>query len=452
MNRIHPKLPYLTICLVLQLFLAMGSALAQTAHPVPDPKADLKLTSTTRVTVKDLAGNLLSHASVKPVFVCAPIDYCDGSGIRPFEGRAVETGPDGTAVIEYPVYLEGGWKAEDVLVDVDHPDYVGCRVKRQSLICPPDPVVLEIGATVRLSAEYKGRPVKVQPQLRLLGAESDWRNDIWTTTDGLVLTTNKCPAGTILLRVMRIPEIGKPLFGDTVVASPGGAMKYDFHFKLTRGARVTGRLSGVVATPICNGVVVARVFSGPEPGREAKTKALCYTKETSVTREGTFCFEGLPLGRMELTAVCDGYVSRRPDPAPAKYAQQEGRLPQVTQLTRPAEQIEVPMEPAGACVVHVVDSSGKAVVGAMVEPQLYLKSCDSAFQPWGPSGYYTVFTDASGSATLHNVPPGQQGLVVTIDAVDAHPGMGGKGQQGASADVVGGKITETTVYHSYRSE
>jgi hypothetical protein len=151
----------------------------------------------------------------------------------------------------------------------------------------------------------------------------------------------------------------------------------EFELEVKQGVRVAGRLDESVARPVKNGRVCAQVYM---KGEDGNSEAPVWSAWREVLEDGTFVFESLPNGRLEIISLCEGFVSRDGPPPPGMTASQ--RLPQLFTLDERDRELTLAMEPAAACEVTVLDAVGRPLSGANV-----------AFWPnvlWGGNGS-TVF-------------------------------------------------------------
>ena len=127
----------------------------------------------------------------------------------------------------------------------------------------------------------------------------------------------------------------------------------EFQLRLKPGLRFTGKLDDSVPRPVNHGRVQIHVFP-PGPG-----DGLAWESARPVNADGTFAFESLPPGNLEIIAICDGFVSKDGTGAGVGL-----RRPQVTTLDANNNHVEVTMEPTATCIITVLDDHDKPLASA----------------------------------------------------------------------------------------
>jgi hypothetical protein len=119
----------------------------------------------------------------------------------------------------------------------------------------------------------------------------------------------------------------------------------EFRLDLKPGRAFTGTLDETVPRPVQNGRVDVNVLTAPA----GESEPMQWHVWTEVRADGSFAFDALPGGPVEVTAICDGFVSK------------SGHTPQVFE---PGAPVVVAMEPAASLRLKVTDTAGKPLADA----------------------------------------------------------------------------------------
>jgi len=220
-----------------------------------------------------------------------------------------------------PAAAQSSWRNQSlpdreiaaVSLVVRHPDFCTAR-SRIPIAGESLPVVLKRGAMVKLTSTA-GEHVYPQVLSPEPGTEVD--PDAWTHDEAGGPAVNRLiPPGRHFIRL---------------VAFPGRAF--------------AGELDYSVPRPVHNGRVDANVLTATAPA----TEPVQWRVWTEVRADGSFAFDTLPGGPVEVTAICDGFVSK------------SGRTPQAFESGAP---VVVAMQPAASLRLKVTDTAGKPVAGA----------------------------------------------------------------------------------------
>jgi protocatechuate 3,4-dioxygenase beta subunit len=331
----------------------------QPSEPIAEPnEAD---TSFTIVKVIDEQNNPVKGAVITPDGLRSKKD--PGSHYAWF-GRVVEpvpvtTNAEGIAEVAYPRYVGEKLQTGAISFQVGHPEF--CRVHPMSF--PVDgsaePIVLEKGAILKVSGYIGSEDNVVMQFYPQVSSRTAWFDrDSWNEIKKGILVTKQLTPGLHYLRVVHFPEQGRTCYSDAILfhAEKG---EYKYHLELKPGIRIEGRLDESVPRPVQSGRVVARAHPvNPKTG----AGILKWSTWRSIREDGTFVFESLPPGEVELIALCDGFISKNP---PQQTDTHFG-IPQVFPLNGDLTQMELVMEPTAACEVRVVDEQEQPIEGARV--------------------------------------------------------------------------------------
>ncbi len=173
----------------------------------------------------------------------------------------------------------------------------------------------------------------------------------WSAENEHALVNHHVPPGKFLLRLACLPEEGIASFSELVELNAESGAPLEVSLPLQPGVRFSGTLDASVPRPVLQGHVVVSV----NPIREGAVRAWPWRAEATVHADGSFVFESLPPGEVELLAYCDGFVSRN-SPAPPTS---QVRTPQ----SFPAAPAVVAMEPAATVRGRVIDRAGQPIPG-----------------------------------------------------------------------------------------
>ncbi len=433
----------LFVCL---LFLA-GAAFTTL---VADPPAEVVLQ------MVDSAGHPIAGVAITPDGLRPKSDTSSRGGHFGWTEKSHDIKPtpltsdaNGRVLLRYPRYVHERIETGEVSFEVDHPDYCFDRPFREVSAAPsrsgglkarlkfavfqllpkgrftPEPVVLQSGAVVRVSAQNAAGEALTNfvvqlPGLSWLNSSNDWR-----TVAPRVKESRRVPAGPRTLRVVQLGGTGPISFAEPASFTARAGRTNSFTCRVLPGLRVTGRLDAAVPRPVANGRVIVEVASGVAPRPEDRIVWHTWTK---VSAEGEFTFECLPAGEAELVGICDGWVS-----ANGTHVSRPGAsvVPQLFALPSAAGRLELLMEAAGALEVRVLDKLSRPLARAEVHTwpnavwggfgrrilggdlfdtsAFFDGSAPARHSLWSQSNPdYLQLTDATGTALLRNIPVGSQ--------------------------------------------
>ncbi len=288
---------------------------------------------------------------------------------------------------------------------------------------PVSGIKLERAITVEVTLAPDQPPIDPKRLLVVSGRELIKRNEAWKVSKNGTLINAQIPMGKEdAFFLAYVPEQGDPLFSGLPVLSrrpgliqilrPGDTNRVEL--RLSPGHRLAGHLSANVPRPVRNGRVHAWCATGES----------VWETWVEVDEEGRFIFTSLPRINVELTAICDGYVSEG-DVAPKSSlykAQNMAGGPWRDDNTI------VRMIPEAQGELRLVDAEGKPVQGAAIsfQPGVGYFVASSVFfgnefrteDNLDPQQVkrgrleqnrrYTRRTDAAGKATIRGLPPGDQ--------------------------------------------
>lgn len=266
----------------------------------------------------------------------AAMSYPQNTRVRDREiGPSTRSPAAGQSSLRNPILAEREIAAISLVVR--HPDFCTAR-SRMPIAGEALPVVLKRGAVVKL-ASTAGEDVYPQVLSPEHGTEVD--PDAWTHEEGGAVVNRLIPPGRHYIRLVAFPE----RFSEVVELNLQSGDAQEFRLDLKAGRAFAGKLDESVPRPVQNGRVDANVLTA-HPGA---SEPMQWHVWTEVRADGSFAFDALPGGTLEVTAICDGFVSK------------SGRTPQAFEQ---GASVVVAMEPAATLRLKVTDTAGKPLAGA----------------------------------------------------------------------------------------
>ena len=372
------------------------------------------------------------------------------------------TGSDGKAMVKYPVM---GIPEEKELTgalffSVTHPEYATVRVQTYYVDRREKPIQLTRGIHLEVSAYFGSNQQPVTDLVPILNEEGMIHTNDWQKLDNGVLAFHKMsPGGHILQLMGRLPsgeivysedfaftvekgkEISKqpnPSNPDGVIVSYQAGKEIRIRLNMQPGIRLEGRLDDNVPRPVKNGRVLISVRAKEFPAwnnyadiddiLKKYPNVYPWKSYRPIAEDGTFVFESIPPGGLDVIVHGDGFVSK----SGGDFSQRNGSklekvpgfaLPQAFSLVAPTTKIEVVTEPTATLEVTAKTKAGKPVEGATVyvNPDVVRlggifgnmrQSSEEPFRnlPPLPDVPYFATTDKDGFAVIRNVPASDRGM------------------------------------------
>jgi beta-lactamase regulating signal transducer with metallopeptidase domain len=368
LTRISRRTIVVSALIVLIALILFGTLrLEAKAATQPNPAGML----TTTIKVVDETGKPVADAVIMPDGLRAKADlgghYGWWSGTPKSYGPPIsaKTNRTGVAKITYPKFISENLETGAISFSVKHPKFCPERPTNYSVTGSAEPVVLHKGATLIVSGYLEPNndlPIPIHPIVS--SKEMSIGQDAWSPTGNNTLATDQLPAGAHYLLLVAFDPQGLPQFSDFIFleALKGNFFKYSL--KIKPGTRLEGKLSPEAVRPIRNGRVVALVRpTGQKMDRDDHSPlggVMMWQTWRNIKEDGTFLFESLPAGTVELIALCDGFISK--DPSGRKGI----RRPQSFILQGKSAQFTLKMEPTATARVKVIDERGNPIQGATV--------------------------------------------------------------------------------------
>jgi hypothetical protein len=299
-----------------------------------------------------------------------------GSNIPP--NLDVRTGRDGVAHLPYPKYVFEQIETGQISFAVSHPDYVPdrpfrvvnttppagaplsewlqhllSRVKSRALLARTDPVVLQAGAILILRGEVTpGSTLHAQ-----VSSVSTANTNFWSRPAADTLVSRQVSAGTKYVRLVRLEPGGRIFFSELATIEAVTEQTNELRLELRPGVQLRGQLDDSVPRPVKNGRVIAEI-TPPKIARQDSPPN--WHAWTEIAEDGSFLLEHLPPGELEISAICDGFISTN---GPGQF---QMKYPQKHSIGTNDLEIVIGMEPTVRLEVTVRDESGRPFPGAKV--------------------------------------------------------------------------------------
>lgn len=433
-------------CLVGLLFLmTVGCNFTSSNHirPITPTSVEFKKTL---VLIQDEDGQPIEGATISPEgFRVKGIHGADAYGWNKKlfgEPVAAVTDQNGKAMVKYPAM---GIPEEKELTgalffSVTHPEYATARVQTYYVDRPEKPIKLTRGIHLEVAAYFGSTHQPATDLVPSLNEEGLIHTNDWQKLENGALAFNKMsPGGHILQLMGRMPS-GEIVFSEDLAFTAETGKEYKFAVEMKPGIRVEGRLDDKVPRPVKNGRVVISVRPKEFPAwnnYHAVDDILKKYPNNStwksyrlIAEDGTFVFESVPPGGLDVVAHGDGFVSQ----SGGDFSQWDGAkltkvpgfaLPQAFSLVAPTTTIEVLTEAPATLELTAKTKSGKPVEGATVylNPNVVRmggifgdlrKSSEEPYRTMArlPDVKYSATTDSNGVAIVQNIPATGRGIQV----------------------------------------
>jgi len=340
------------------------------------------------IRVVDASGKPLAGSVVRPEGLrTKPGPYVSGWYSWMPESNGVPNPPvttdkDGYARVPYPKYVFERIETGTLCLSVDHPEFVPCRperivatgvpagapwlvlindlwdrIRHNALIAKPDPIVLQKGATLKLTVKDETVATGNSRLFAQVSGVTVGDTNFWSRPEPGVILTRRLGAGPHLARAVGFDSGGAAWFSDVTPLTAVVGQTNELLVTLKRGATVRGQLNGTVPRPVKNGRVVANVLP---LGCKAQDSPPGWHGWAAVREDGGFETGSLPEGDLEIVALCDGFVSTN---GPGQF---QTRCPQKHVLGTNDLIITVGMEPTARLEVQVTDDRGNPLKDARV--------------------------------------------------------------------------------------
>ena len=252
--------------------------------------------------------------------------------------------------------------AKELTITIKHPDYV--ETSQNNVSVTPEEleqvatIIVHDGARLEVTATAAGQELPIDRVRAEFNGPAAWGAKVH---DRGRLELPRLSPGTQLLRVVYLPEKGPMWISDVQTLKLADGERRELAVEVKPSVRVEGRLDPAVPRPVKNGRVVARIIEkGDDSG------GLHWGATATPAEDGTFTFDELPHGDLQVIALCDGYMAKAgTPPAFAERPFSFAGSPQVFHLTDATNEIVVKMVPTASCRIQVLGPDGQPVAGAI---------------------------------------------------------------------------------------
>ena len=343
------------------------------------------------------------------------------------------TDRDGKAHVKYPVVgiPEEKELTGKLIFSVSHPEFAPVRPQEYSVDSPEPPIQMTHGIHLEVSG-YVDSGRQPVPELVLNLNQEMINQDDWQTNANGVYAFHKLSSGGHLLQLMgRLPS-GEIVYSESFAFNTEKGKEYNFALEMKPGIRLEGRLDDQVPRPVKNGRVLISVRPKEFPAWNNYADVDDILKRypnfrpwksyRPIAEDGTFAFESIPPGGLDVVVHGDGFVSQN-GPGFQQRIKFELKpvpgfaLPLAFPLVAPTTKIEVATEPTATLEITAKTKSGKPVAGATVHinPNVVRMngilgdmriSSEAPFRALAPlpDVPYFATTDQNGFAVIRNVP------------------------------------------------
>ncbi len=398
------------------------------------------------VVVQDENGQPLAGATVKPsgfrVQGIRSVDWYGWNTDQFGPANPVTTDRDGKAWIKYPVVANPGEKllTGTLTFKVSHPDYCTTNIEDDLVEGTGNSVRLPHGISVEISGYYgpDRQPVtELVPNLSQEGVDAaDWQKE----ENGTYACHQISEGHHLILLMGRLPS-GEIVFSDTLDFTAERGKPCRLEMEMKPGIRIEGRLDDDVPRPVKNGRVLIKVRPSQFPAYLIYEDAVPLWKKYGYARfwhtyrpiaeDGTFVFDSVPPGEVDVIVHGDGFVSKSIGKLQYRTRGQltpgpNFAIPQPFKLTAPVTKIVVATEPTATLDLTAQTKSGKPIEGATVDlnPNVFRMGGlfgdveESSEEPVRamnslPPVSYSGTTDSNGWVEIRNLPAEEKGLSIS---------------------------------------
>jgi hypothetical protein len=277
------------------------------------------------VVVEDEAGNPIEGAAILPdgFRVQGPHSADAYSWIPERFGlpEKATTDREGKAYVKYPVIgiPEEKLLTGKLIFTVNHPDFFRVRPQEYSVDGTERPIRLVRGVSLKVSGYFGSdhQPVpELAPNLSQEGIHpEDWQKE----ENGIYAFHQLSPGGHLLQLMGRLPS-GEIVYSESFDFTAEKGKQYNFALEMKPGIRLEGRLDNRVPRPVRNGRVLIEVRPKQIPAslipedfddqREKYGYVSCWHSYRPIAEDGSFVFESVPPGEVDVIVHGDGFVSK----------------------------------------------------------------------------------------------------------------------------------------------
>ena len=394
--------------------------------------------------VEDENGKPIEGAAIKPFgFRVQGVRHVDANGWNPKQfgpAATIFTDHEGKAWMRYPVVAipEEKLLTAEISCLVSFPGYCSVDIQGFPVDGTGKPFHLAKGIVLEVTGYYGPDHKPVTELIPNLGEGQTGMAD-WNKDGSGVYSYQKLDRGDHLIWLMGRLATGEIVYSDSqeFMAEPGKTNS--LNLKMNPGIRIEGRLDDTVTRPVKNGRVLIDVrprqipaYRVPEDWSETKfANFRTWQTYRPIAEDGTFVFESVPPGEVDVIVLGDGFVSKSIGKIQNRVNGQLANgpnfgIPQPFPLQAPLTKIEVITEPTATLDLIAKTKTGKPIKGATVwlNPNVYrmggifgvmAHSSEAPYRDLPPLPHppYQAETDSNGEVIMKNIPALGHGLNIT---------------------------------------
>ena len=352
------------------------------------------------------------------------------------------TDSEGKAYVKYPVMgiPEEKELTGALIFGVSQPEFASVFIQTYMVDGSEQPIHLTRGIHLEVSAYFGSNHQPVTDLVPNLNEEGIIRTNDWQKLDNGSLAFHKMsPGGHILQLMGRLPS-GEIVYSEDIAFTAEKGKDYNYTLEMKPGIRLEGRIDDKVPRPVKNGRVLISVRPKEFPAWNNYADVDDLLKKypnfqnwksyRPIAEDGTFVFESVPPGGLDVIVHGDGFVSQNG----GDFEQRENSklvkvpgfaLPQAFPLVAPTTKIVVATEPTATLEVTAKTKTGKPVEGVTVNVNpnvvrmggIFGNMRTSSEEPFRkmiplPNIPYSATTDKNGFAVIRNIPASDRGMEV----------------------------------------
>ncbi|HXI84453.1 MAG TPA: M56 family metallopeptidase [Verrucomicrobiae bacterium] len=399
------------------------------------------------VVVEDEDGKPIEGATIEPTgFRVKGRHSADAYNWHSWEKTPtkVTTDREGKAHLRYPVVgiPEEQELTERLIFRVVHPEFATVVIQSFSVDGTEKPIRMKRGIPLEVSGYFGSDRQPVLELVPCVSGEEVSPEDWQKKENGIFAFHKLAPGGHLLQLMGRLPS-GEIVYNEGFAFTAEKGKTCSFSLEMKTGIRLEGRIDDNVPRPVKNGRVLISVRPMEIPAyldiNTPRSLAAQYGNFRPwhsyrlIAEDGSFVFESIPPGEVDVVVLGDGFVSK--NGGEAKFAGSSPQplrigVPQPFPLAAPVTKIEVVTEPTATFDLTTKTRSGKPVEGATVvlSPNVLRMngifgemehSSEEPFRKLNPlprgRALYSGVTDASGEVVIPNLPASERGFEI------AHP-------------------------------
>ena len=207
-----------------------------------------------------------------------------------------------------------------LIFHVEHPEFTTADIQTFYIDGSEKPIRLTRGLALEISGYFGPNHQPVTEIVPSLTEKLAYPED-WQKKENGVMAFRKMSPGNHLIQLMgRLPsgEIG---YSETVAFTAEKDKPSKFDLEIKPGIRLEGRIDNNVPRPVKNGRVMVSVRSKEFPTltviddfydiEDKYGHRSFWHSYRPIAEDGSFVFESVPPGELDVVILCDGFVSKK---------------------------------------------------------------------------------------------------------------------------------------------